>query len=699
MNDTEKQKPQRGSKHEPPLIIYFALLGLYIALSFLAARMVRAEGAIYYKGSALPLSSLAGILSPIANLCAVFLVVLYDKKGFFTALALISLQVPVLVWNLLACRYAASLPELFSNLFTVIAVVLLYRRNKKIDGYRQAEVDVLKKQQRVSRRLFEQTATALVNAIDAKDTYSRGHSLRVAEYSQKIAQTLGKDEDDCRRIYYAALLHDVGKIGIPTSIINKNGRLTAEEYEVIKQHPVKGNAILSSITEYPYLSIGAHYHHERYDGRGYPDRLKGDDIPEIARIISVADAYDAMSSSRSYRAALPQDLVREEIVKGAGTQFDPRIAAAMQHLIDLDSEYKMKEKAMVSELAGRNELHCEAYGSEISDGIVLTPYRTTIRLTETRAEGGRGGALILFDSLDGRVHDDEKTMRDLCYFEYCQIWLDGQTVRKGARRIETRAAGPGGADAPDGVRAYVIEAVKCKDHVLLRIDCGGARTEITVALPDSSRFAYIGLTGERCLLSDVAISKAETPTPEDAIPRIAEKISYIDGPPGDIPNVQVDGYRTDASRGIPLRDGLELRFHTMSLPTARLVWHCPYLVVFSSDDGQVGGGHYREYALIRFDGESWEADGTAENHLTVSRQEDFAGWDAWKERNKQGYDARVTFARSGSTVTASTANLGVVIQNTTTIFDGEENIYVALTGDQCALTAIRARQAGPGASA
>ncbi len=138
-------------------------------------------------------------------------------------------------------------------------------------------------------------------------------------------------------MYYAALLHDVGKIGIDESIINKKGRLTEEEYEVIKQHPVMGNQILSSINEYPYLSIGAHYHHERYDGKGYPDKLKGEDIPEIARIISVADAYDAMSSNRSYREAIPQQLVREEIIKGAGTQFDPEIAGIMQHLIDIDT--------------------------------------------------------------------------------------------------------------------------------------------------------------------------------------------------------------------------------------------------------------------------------------------------------------------------------------------------------------------------
>ena len=155
-------------------------------------------------------------------------------------------------------------------------------------------------------RLFTQTATALVSAIDAKDKYTHGHSARVAEYSRKIAELAGKSSAECDEIYYVALLHDVGKIGVPEHIINKNGRLTDEEYAAIKGHSAMGAEILKDITVYPYLSIGAHFHHERFDGKGYPDGLKGTDIPEIARIISVADAYDAMTSSRSYREPIPQ---------------------------------------------------------------------------------------------------------------------------------------------------------------------------------------------------------------------------------------------------------------------------------------------------------------------------------------------------------------------------------------------------------
>ncbi len=140
------------------------------------------------------------------------------------------------------------------------------------------------------------------------------------------------------------MLHDVGKIGILDGIINKPGRLTDEEFAVIKSHTTKGAKILENISEMPNLSIGAHWHHERMDGRGYPDGLKGENIPETARIICVADCYDAMSSNRSYRKVLPQEVVRSEIEKGKGTQFDPRIADIMLRMIDEDINYEMREK-------------------------------------------------------------------------------------------------------------------------------------------------------------------------------------------------------------------------------------------------------------------------------------------------------------------------------------------------------------------
>lgn len=192
-------------------------------------------------------------------------------------------------------------------------------------------------------KMTTETALALATAIDAKDSYTHGHSTRVAEYSQKIAQLSGKSDTECRDIYLAALMHDVGKIGVPNSIINKQGKLTEEEYRVIKAHPIIGRQILSNIKQAQHIADGAYYHHERYDGKGYPTGIHGKNIPDVARIIAVADAYDAMTSNRSYRGTLLQDYVRSEIEKGIGSQFDPKYARIMLKLIDEDKDYKMRE--------------------------------------------------------------------------------------------------------------------------------------------------------------------------------------------------------------------------------------------------------------------------------------------------------------------------------------------------------------------
>ena len=195
-----------------------------------------------------------------------------------------------------------------------------------------------------NERLFIHVVRSLAEAIDAKDTYTNGHSGRVAEYSKEIARRYGYSEKAQNAIYMMGILHDVGKIGVPDEVINKTGKLNDEEFERIKKHPEMGARILEKIKEMPSLAIGARWHHERYGGGGYPDGLSGENIPEQARIIAVADAYDAMSSRRSYRDVLPQKIVREEIEKGKGTQFDPRFADIMLGMMDEDTDYKMREE-------------------------------------------------------------------------------------------------------------------------------------------------------------------------------------------------------------------------------------------------------------------------------------------------------------------------------------------------------------------
>ena len=194
-----------------------------------------------------------------------------------------------------------------------------------------------------NEKLFMHVVHSLADAIDAKDTYTNGHSGRVAKYSKEIARRYGYSEKAQGDIYMMGLLHDVGKIGVPDAVINKPAKLTDEEFAMIKNHPAMGSRILKNIKEMPALATGARWHHEKYGGGGYPDGLSGNDIPEEARIIAVADAYDAMSSRRSYRDVLPQEVVRGEIEKGKGTQFDPKFADIMLSMIDEDIEYTMKE--------------------------------------------------------------------------------------------------------------------------------------------------------------------------------------------------------------------------------------------------------------------------------------------------------------------------------------------------------------------
>ncbi len=202
----------------------------------------------------------------------------------------------------------------------------------------------VEKKTKENQILFLHIVSSLAAAIDAKDKYTNGHSSRVAEYSREMARRFGYSEEKMREIYMMGLLHDVGKIGVPDAVINKPGKLTDEEFALIKKHPSLGARILGNIEEKPRLANGARWHHERYDGKGYPDGLKATDIPEEVRIIAVADSYDAMTSYRSYRKVMPQEVVRGEIEKGIGTQFDPTFAKIMLTMMDEDTEYSLREK-------------------------------------------------------------------------------------------------------------------------------------------------------------------------------------------------------------------------------------------------------------------------------------------------------------------------------------------------------------------
>lgn len=194
----------------------------------------------------------------------------------------------------------------------------------------------LEKRRKQDERMSLQMMQTLSTTIEAKDEYTRGHSHRVAKYAALIASEMGWSPEEIQVLKHSALLHDIGKIGIPDSILNKPSRLTDDEYNLIKKHPAIGTEILKDVTLLPHVLEVTRSHHERYDGTGYPDGLAGNDIPVYARIVALADSYDAMNSRRIYRNALPREIIYEEIRKNRGLQFDPEITDIFLKLMDED---------------------------------------------------------------------------------------------------------------------------------------------------------------------------------------------------------------------------------------------------------------------------------------------------------------------------------------------------------------------------
>lgn len=230
-------------------------------------------------------------------------------------------QMHISIWNV---------PVFIIFLFTLVVLVIFllafivsYVRVKKF-------ID----QQAHDAKIIEQSISTFVNFIDAKDANTKGHSERVAKYSYLLAKEMGFSDVECNRIYYIGLMHDCGKISIPFTILQKPAKLTDEEYEQIKKHTVYGDRMLRDFTSIEGINLGALYHHERYDGKGYPEGLAGEEIPLIARIIGVADALDAMNSNRLYRKRLEREVILRELTENKGKQFDPFVIDCVLKLIN-----------------------------------------------------------------------------------------------------------------------------------------------------------------------------------------------------------------------------------------------------------------------------------------------------------------------------------------------------------------------------
>ena len=675
--------------------------GLAAALAMLLAILAHFMGLyytfdaqnVYHRGPGFLISYIIPVVFPLVQLTVIVEYKKVFSKLIYTSL-LVFILVPIAMGILQIFTYGISIVNMAMVLVSLSLYFFSYLDiNAVVEKAHEMEVEDLHKEQDSMKRLFNQTATAFVSAVEKRDVFSEGHATRVAELARRIASAAGKSEEECEKVYYAALLHDVGMIGISDAVIESADDLNGEEYEEVRHKPELSAQILAAIKEYPYLSEGAKYSCERYDGTGYPKGLKGEEIPEISRIITVADAYDNMHSRKRFRDPLSYIVIREEFVKESGGQFDPNFAEIMLQI--MDAEHLKNETQEYRPL--ETELSCKEYREHVSSGIPIEEEETRItfdyREDKENKEEFSEPSLILFDAYDRQTHVNIKSIEAYRYQEYGEVWFDGKYISTSARDMEMeelenekkarRSKFFGGS--------YEIVTGRFEDHIFVRMISPNRRQELIAALPNISKSAYIGLTCEHGTLSNIKTEKTGRVLQDGDIKRLVGEISFTNRLESDLPNLQIDKTRSAATVGLLLRDYMRLDFHTMSLPTANLVWHCAYILIFNSEDGMVFGKNYKEYAMVKINGEVSQDEGCAENDFEMKKGSDFQGFNAWKEANKEGIECTVELSRKGNKIRLITENLGVSIQNTTTIKDGDGKVYVALTGDQVALTDIRVR--------
>jgi HD-GYP domain-containing protein (c-di-GMP phosphodiesterase class II) len=693
-----------GGLKETPVALrvvnYIILLGIILIIisQFTGLYYTFDANNVYHRA---PLFIICYILPVIAPLIQLSVILKYNSlisRGIFVSL-LLFIIVPMVASFIQIFVYGFAFTDMaFIATGAILFLFALKDINDKVERANKIQIDYLRNEKENAQKLFGHMAQAFTGAIEAKETYTQGHSQRVAEYARTIAEKSGRSEDFCNEVYYAAFMHDVGKVGIPEAIVKKHDHLTPEEEASMREHPLIGGRILASISEYPYLSDGARFHHERYDGTGYPDGLKGEEIPEIARIIAVADAYDVMTSRKSYRGPLPQAIVRDEIIRNSGAQFDPEFADAMVKIIDADREYKMQNKG--EEIPPKETVDCAEYRSDISDGIVVSPEITRISFKCTydrsAAQGYSAPAIVVYDSYDGFVHTDEANIKAFGYKEYGEIWFDGHMVSTSSRNMKlTPAEGwtaPRKRTGRERFDIYEVETGRFEDHVKITVTGPEHKSEVVIALPSSSMYAYVGITGEHCSISDIKVLKTKETVRENDFSRIAQKLDFTDRLEGDLPNFQIERPRALSTEPLPVQDGLVIRFHSMTLPTSAFIWQCPYVILYTSSDGKVGGPLYHEHALLKMNGEN---DGNKEFSTNVWKTEktsEFTDWKNWESKNKQGVECEVSFALKGKKIITTISDAGAIMTNTTEILEDYDEVYVIISGDQCAITDIRIKK-------
>lgn len=291
------------------------------------------------------------------------LLILYHQPGLIVFTGVVSIVINIIsiatneiYSNIQLSNYKDIEIQFGMLVLCFVGSYLVAKLYNNITMENQEYVKMLDEKSRQIQKMTFQTIATIANTIDAKDRYTRGHSKRVSEYSAALAAELGMSQEEIQNVHSIALLHDIGKIGVPDAVLNKPGKLTEEEYKLMKQHTEVGGEILKDIGMIPGIDIGAKYHHERYDGKGYPTGLVGEDIPYIARIISIADAYDAMTSTRVYRKRLSDEEVLVEMKAGIGRQFDPDMAKAFIRLLEEGRFHNMSPDSVEEDMDAASEL-------------------------------------------------------------------------------------------------------------------------------------------------------------------------------------------------------------------------------------------------------------------------------------------------------------------------------------------------------
>ncbi len=612
---------------------------------------------VYHRGRGFLVAYIVPVICPLVQNTAIIKHRKSISRYIFFAVTLY-IFVPIVTGIIQIFTYGISIVNMSIVLVSVFMYFFSYLDvNAAVQKAHEIEIQSFKNEQKRMKSIFGQAAQAMACVLERGDDAQKGRLERIALMSRALASRAGKSEEDCDKVYYAGYCCDAGE------------------------------EALACIKAFPHL-----YETAMSVGKDYSE-----DLPEYSRIVTVAKDYDKMINDTT----IPAFFVRDYFIREAGRKYDPLYAKYAVQLLDSETNKGAFEKA-AEEM--KTELVCHNYRDEVTAGIPVLQNAAEISFDCSAAEaGGDVGAgtkvsipsVVIFDSSDEKVQKTRETIDSHRYIEYGEVWFDAHIISTSARNMEIRnlvenpevkESAAGGADIH-----YKITACRFEDHLLLKMQSPERSFDVIIALPSASKSAFIGITGENVHLKNIKVELTNQLTSENDIPRIAEKLNYINRIESDIPNVQIVKPLAVFTQGVEVKNGMKIYFHAQSLPDANLVWHCPYIILYDSEDGKVYGKNYREYAMIKFDGEENGSNENAENDFVMKKTEIFTNWEDWEEHNKAGYECLVEFSKTGSEVMLRTQNKGIFIQNTTKIRNGNKEVYVAFSGDQVALTDIRIR--------